>query len=228
MSDRKKKSSGRGGKGNREPGLTPPIPLVPAKVDESDEPLMKDITIKKNPLKKATKDNTKKKQFSAIETFTGNGAFIVIILKKLPREIFERLDITNFNKKVDERLDYLLQVTTSCAQDQLLVNIFKQGRWQFANAFFVISEHQKDAFSQDQKAFFEWLVKEDKEDIPEETQVNLGKQDCQWALPAVWSVDLLAAEAVETGRIPKKDKKRQRDASEKGGSKKADIDALRQ
>jgi hypothetical protein len=49
----------------------------------------------------------------------------VIILKKLQTEIFEQLGIANV--KVDEQLDYLLQVTTSHARDHL-VNIFKQGR----------------------------------------------------------------------------------------------------
>jgi hypothetical protein len=104
MSDKKKNFSGRGPmtKGNHEPSLTPPIPFVPMKVDDSDEPLMVDITIKKNPLKKATKDNTKKKQFLAIETFTGNGDFLMIILKKLQTEIFEHLGIANVNKKVDK------------------------------------------------------------------------------------------------------------------------------
>jgi hypothetical protein len=51
MPDKKKKSSGHTPtpKGDHEPGLSPPIPFVPAKVDESDEPLTVDITIKKNP-----------------------------------------------------------------------------------------------------------------------------------------------------------------------------------
>jgi hypothetical protein len=186
----KKKSSGRGSapKGDREPGLTPPIPFVSAKMDESDEPRMVDITIKKNPSKKATKDNTEKKQFSAIETFTGNRASVVIVLKnKLQTEIFEHLGITHVNKKVDEQLDYLLQITTSHAQDQL-VNIFKQGRRQFANAF-AISKHQKDAFVQDNKVFFEWLVKGDKEDIPKQTQMTLSKtadEHCQQYEAYVW------------------------------------------
>jgi hypothetical protein len=50
MSSQKKKSSGRGSapKGDREPRLTPPIPFVPPKVDEGDELLTVDITIKKN------------------------------------------------------------------------------------------------------------------------------------------------------------------------------------
>jgi hypothetical protein len=129
MSDKKKKSSGHGSapKGNREPRLTPPIPFVPAKVDDGDEPPTVDITIKKITSKKPTKDNTKKKHFSAIETFTGNGAFMVTVLKKIQTEIFEHLGIVNGHKKVDERLDYLLQVTTNCARDQL-VSMFKQGR----------------------------------------------------------------------------------------------------
>jgi hypothetical protein len=75
------------------------------------------LLIKKNRSKKVTKDNTEKKQFLAIETFTGNGAFVVIILKKLQTEIFEHLGIVNNNKKVDEHLDYLFQVTTSHARD---------------------------------------------------------------------------------------------------------------
>jgi hypothetical protein len=107
MSDKKKKSSGHGSalKGDREPGLTPPIPFVPMKVDDIDEPPTVDITIKKNLLKKPTKDNTEKKPFSAmIETFTRNGAFVVTVLKKMQTEIFEHLGITNNHKKVDERL----------------------------------------------------------------------------------------------------------------------------
>jgi hypothetical protein len=75
MSSQKKKSSGRGStpKDDREPGLTPPVPFVPSKTDEGDEPPTVDITIKKNAKKKPTKVNTEKKTFSAIETFTGNG-----------------------------------------------------------------------------------------------------------------------------------------------------------
>jgi hypothetical protein len=90
MSAQKKKSSGRGStpKGDREPGLTPPIPFVPPKVDKGDEPPTVDITIKKNVNKKMTKVNTDKKTFSAIETFTGNGAFVVTVLKKLQTKIF--------------------------------------------------------------------------------------------------------------------------------------------
>lgn len=65
MSSQKKKSSGRGStpKGDREPGLTPPIPFVPPKVEEGDEPPTVDITIKKNIKKKPTKDNTEKKTY---------------------------------------------------------------------------------------------------------------------------------------------------------------------
>jgi hypothetical protein len=91
MSAQKKKSSGRGStpKGDREPGLTPPIPFVPPKVDEGGEPQTVDIMIKKNLKKKTTKVNTEKKTFSAIETFTGNGAFVVTVLKRIQTEIFE-------------------------------------------------------------------------------------------------------------------------------------------
>jgi len=83
MSATKKKSSGRGSalKGDREPGFTPPIPFVPPKVDDNDKPLTVEITIKKNPSKKATKGNTEKKEFPAIETFTGSGASTMIVLK---------------------------------------------------------------------------------------------------------------------------------------------------
>jgi hypothetical protein len=52
---------------------------VPVEVDDSDEPLTVEITIKKNPSKKATKYNTKKKQLLAIEMFTGNGTFVVAL-----------------------------------------------------------------------------------------------------------------------------------------------------
>jgi hypothetical protein len=130
MCAQKKKSSGRGStplKGDREPGLTPPIPFVPPKVDEGDEPPTVDITIKKNTKKKSTKVNTEKKTFLAIETFTGNRAFIVTALKKLQTDIFKHLGISNNPKKVDDCLDYLLQVTIGHARDQL-VRIFKQGR----------------------------------------------------------------------------------------------------
>jgi hypothetical protein len=66
---------------------------------------------------------TEKKTFLAIETFTGNGAFIVTALKKLQTDIFKHLGISNDPKKVDDCLDYLLQVTTGRARDQL-VRIF--------------------------------------------------------------------------------------------------------
>ena len=51
MSVQKKKSSGRGTapKGDHEPGLTPPIPFVPLKVDDEEKPPMVEVTIKKNP-----------------------------------------------------------------------------------------------------------------------------------------------------------------------------------
>jgi hypothetical protein len=67
---KKKKSSGHGSasKGDCESGLTASIPFVPPKkVDDSDETLTVDITIKKNPSKRHTKDNTEKKYFSDIE-----------------------------------------------------------------------------------------------------------------------------------------------------------------
>ena len=49
MSAQKKKSSGCGPapKGDCEPGLTPPIPFIPPKVDDEEKPPMVEITIKK-------------------------------------------------------------------------------------------------------------------------------------------------------------------------------------
>ena len=104
MSASKKKSSGRGSapKGDHEPGLTPPIPFVLPKVDDNDKPLMVEITIKKNPSKKAMKDNTEEKEFPAIETFTGSEASTMIVLKRLQTEVFEHLGIANDYRKVDE------------------------------------------------------------------------------------------------------------------------------
>jgi hypothetical protein len=109
-----------------------------------------EITILKDPDKPATKDNTEKKEFPAIETFTGSGATTVIVLKRLQTEVFEHLGISNDNTKVADRLDYLLQVTTGRARDQL-VNIFKQGRQQFADLFDVPSETAR-AFVRDKNA----------------------------------------------------------------------------
>jgi hypothetical protein len=117
--------------------------------------------------KKPTKVNTKKKTFSAIEAFTGNRAFIVTVLKRLQTEIFEHLGISNTPKKVDDCLDYLLQVTTGRARDQL-VEIFKQGRRQFA-LMFAVSNQQREAFVRDKGIFFEWLLTGDKTDTPEDT-----------------------------------------------------------
>jgi hypothetical protein len=80
-----------------------------------------------------------------------------------------------------------LQVTTGCLRDQLVI-IFKQGRRQFAEAF-AISEYQKDAFIQDKNLFFEWLLCENKEIIPEKTQVNSSKtvgEHCQQYEWYVW------------------------------------------
>jgi hypothetical protein len=53
-----------------------------------------------------------------------------------------------------------------------------------------MSEYQRDAFIQDKNVLFERLLREeDKEDIPEETQVNLVKtadQHCQQYETYVW------------------------------------------
>jgi hypothetical protein len=107
MSSQKNKSSSCGStpKGDREPGLTPPIPFVPPKVEEGDDPPTVDIMIKKNTKKMPAKDNSEKKTFSTIETFTGYRAFAVTVLKKLQTEIFEHLGIANDHKKVDDCLD---------------------------------------------------------------------------------------------------------------------------
>jgi hypothetical protein len=190
MSAQKKKSSGCGStlKGDCEPGLNPLIPFVPLKVDEGDEPPTVDITIKKNTKKKPTKVNTKKKTFSVIETFTGSGAFIVMVLKKLQMEIFEHLGISNAPKKVDDQLDYLLQVTTAGHARDQLVRIFKQGRQQFASIF-AVTEQQRDVFVQDKGVFFEWLLNGDKDDAPKETLENLGttaNEYCQQYKSYVW------------------------------------------
>jgi hypothetical protein len=151
----KKKSSGAAStpKGDREAGLNPPIPFVPKKFDDNDKPPTVEITILKDPDKPTTKDNTKKKEFSAIETFTGSGAITVIILKRLQTEVYEHLGISNDNTKVADRLDYLLQVTTGRARDQL-VNIFKQGRQQFADAFDFPSKTARAFVRQGQESLF--------------------------------------------------------------------------
>jgi hypothetical protein len=188
----KKKSSGAASmpKGDREAGLNPPIPFVPKKLDNDDNPPTVEITILKDPDKPSTKDNTEKKEFPAIETFTGSGATTVIVLKRLQTEVLEHLGISNDNMKVADRLDYLLQVTTGCARDQF-VNIFKQGRQQFADLFNVPSETAR-AFVRDKKVFFEWLIKGSKGkkgEIPEETLENLwttAKQHCMSYETYVW------------------------------------------
>ena len=60
-------------KGNCEPNLNPPIPFVLPKRDDETSLLIVEIKILKYPTrKKATKDNTKKKELIAIETFTGS------------------------------------------------------------------------------------------------------------------------------------------------------------
>eukprot|EP00557_Chaetoceros_sp_GSL56_P012168 CAMPEP_0176484630 /NCGR_PEP_ID=MMETSP0200_2-20121128/4560_1 /TAXON_ID=947934 /ORGANISM="Chaetoceros sp., Strain GSL56" /LENGTH=472 /DNA_ID=CAMNT_0017881123 /DNA_START=218 /DNA_END=1637 /DNA_ORIENTATION=- len=192
MSSQKTKSSGRAPapKGDREPGLTPPIPFVPPKVDDEDKPPTVEITILKDPSKKATKDNTEKKEFPAIETFTGSGATTVLVLKRMQTEVFEHLGIANDFAKVEERLDYLLQITTGRARDQL-VSIFKQGRQQFADAF-AVHASTKRAFERDKKVFFEWLLNGDKgkrDEIPEDTLVQIGdtvREQCQSYETYVW------------------------------------------
>ena len=112
-----KKSSGAAStpKGDREAGLNPPIPFVPKKSDNNHNPPTVEITILKDPDKPATKDNTEKKEFPAIKTFTGSGATMVIVLKRLQMEVFEHLGIANKQTKVADRLDYLLQVCTGRA-----------------------------------------------------------------------------------------------------------------
>jgi hypothetical protein len=115
---------------------------------------------------------------------------MVIVLKRLQTEVYEHLGIANDSTKVADRLDYLLQVTTGRARDQL-VNIFKQGRQQFADAF-EVAENTKRAFVRDKKVFFEWFLKGNKGkkgEIPEETLENLGStahQHCSSYETYVW------------------------------------------
>mmetsp|Transcript_17197 Transcript_17197/g.32552 ORF Transcript_17197/g.32552 Transcript_17197/m.32552 type:complete len:470 (+) Transcript_17197:1371-2780(+) len=191
MSSKKTKSSGSRGstpKGDREAGLNPPIPFVPPKADDEKEPPTVEITILKDPSKSATKDNTEKKKFPAIESFTGSGATTVIVLKRLNMEVFEHLGISNDSTKVEQRMDYLLQVTTGRARDQL-VEIFKRGRQQFADAF-EVAEETKRAFVRDKKVFFNWLVKGNKgKEVPESTLLNYGstaKAQCSCYEAYVW------------------------------------------
>jgi hypothetical protein len=72
-----------------------------------------------------------------------------------------------------------------------VVNIFKQGRQQFADAF-EVDEGTKRAFVRDKKVFFEWLLKGNKGkkgEIPEETLENLGstaQQHCSSYKTYVW------------------------------------------
>jgi hypothetical protein len=61
----------------------------------------------------------------------------VIVLKRLQTEVFQHLCISNDETKVREHLDYLLQVTTGHVRRDQLVNIFMQGRQQFANPLVV-------------------------------------------------------------------------------------------
>jgi hypothetical protein len=95
-------------------------------LDNNDKPQTVEITILKDPDKPATKDNIKKREFPAIETFTGSGATTMIILKRLQTEIFQHLGLSNNKTKVTEYLDYLLKVTTGRLRDQLVSSIFKQ------------------------------------------------------------------------------------------------------
>ena len=108
MSSQKKKSSGHAPapKGDHEPGLTPPIPSVPPKLEDGEKPAQTvEFTILKDPKKKPTKDNIEKKEFPAVETFTGSGATTVIILKCLQMEVFKHLGIANESIKKEEHLD---------------------------------------------------------------------------------------------------------------------------
>jgi hypothetical protein len=102
----------------------------------------------------------------------------VTVLKRIQTEIFEHLGISNAPSKVDDRLDYLLQVTTGRARDQL-VEIFKQGRRQFA-LMFDVSSQQREAFVRDKKVFFEWLLNGEKTDIPEDTLSKLGETNDEY------------------------------------------------
>ena len=106
MSVQKKKSSSHWSapKGDCEPGLTPPIPCVPLKVDKGDKPPTVEITIKKNPCKKVMKDNTEKKEFLAIESFMCSGATTITVLTRLQTEVFKHLGIGNDPLKVSVRL----------------------------------------------------------------------------------------------------------------------------
>ena len=83
---KKKKSSGNAPaapKGDHEPGLTPPMPFILPKLEDDEKPETVEIMILKDPKKKPTKDNPKKKEFPAVETFTGSCATTVIVLKHM-------------------------------------------------------------------------------------------------------------------------------------------------
>ena len=65
MSTQKKKSSGcaPAPKGDRKPGLTPPIPFVPPKLEDCEKAQTVEMMVLKDPNKKPTIDNSKKRNF---------------------------------------------------------------------------------------------------------------------------------------------------------------------
>jgi hypothetical protein len=116
---------------------------------------MVEITILKDPSKKAIKDNTKKKEFPTIYTFRGckgatSGAFILEILKM---EVFSILvhPITML---------MCLNIWIPCCMSQLavqetswLTSLVKRGtRQQFANVFAVCAS-TNGAFKREMKAY---------------------------------------------------------------------------
>jgi hypothetical protein len=76
-------------KSDFKPKLNPPIMFVTHKRDDEKIPLTVEIVILKDLRKMEMKDNTKKKELLATETFPSSGATTIIMLNRLQTEIFD-------------------------------------------------------------------------------------------------------------------------------------------
>ena len=140
MSDQKKTSSCNiimTSKSDSEVGLNPLIPFISSKRDDKSSLMNVEITIK------AMKDNTKKKELLAIETFMGSSR------------------ATPSKESRQKFLSILAYLMTWNALLSDWITFCKSPLVTFA-----VHASQKREFGREQKAFFEWLAKGDMANKP--------------------------------------------------------------
>ncbi len=112
-------------KGDKEPGLNPPIPLYdPALLDRAEESEAEgkwfsdvEFKIRIDPSESATKDNLTTKRFKQVTNLVGEGNVVVTIYRQMCIDYFEpdgRMDI----RGAGHRLMSFMRVTSGQAREQ--------------------------------------------------------------------------------------------------------------